>query len=72
MENNCALASKVFMIVSKILVIIGALNWGLAGGFNYNLVEVLLGTWPGIMKIVYILVGLAGVKELVDLVKSYK
>ncbi len=53
--------------VAKILVIIGALNWGLVGigdfaGSNLNVVNLLLGSWPTVESIVYILVGLAGVK----------
>lgn len=43
------------------LVIVGALNWGLVGLLNYNLVEGLLGAWPGLVKLVYLLVGAAAV-----------
>jgi uncharacterized protein len=43
-----------------VLVFIGAINWGLVGAFQYNLVESLLGAWDGVVRIVYILVGLAG------------
>jgi len=46
------------------LVIIGALNWGLVGLLNVNLVNWLLGSWPTVERIVYILVGLAGVWKL--------
>ncbi|MFI5260521.1 MAG: DUF378 domain-containing protein [Candidatus Paceibacteria bacterium] len=48
-----------------ILVIIGALNWGLIGlgsfmgGANWNVVHMLLGSWPMVENIVYVLVGLA-------------
>lgn len=58
-------------IVCKIisaLVIIGALNWGLVGAFNFNLVSMLLGM--GLLaRIVYILVGVAGVMELLKCFK---
>lgn len=50
--------------VSWILVIVGALNWGLVGAFNWNLVEAVFGTWPVVVKVVYILVGLAGLMML--------
>ena len=43
----------------KILVLIGALNLGLVGAFNYNLLEAFLSGM--ILKVVYILIGLAGV-----------
>ena len=47
-----------------ILVMIGALNWGLIGlggfmGSNWNVVNMILGSWPTIEWIVYILVGLS-------------
>ena len=48
-------------IVSFILVIIGAVNWGLIGLFDFNLVTMLLGNWPAVERLVYVLVGLAGV-----------
>lgn len=56
--------------ISYILVIVGALNWGLVaiGGFlgtNLNIVNLLLGSWPMVEWIVYLLVGLAGVYMLV-------
>jgi hypothetical protein len=43
------------------LMVIGALNWGLVGLFGYNLVESLLGSWPSLVMLVYILVGLSAV-----------
>jgi len=46
--------------IGHLLVVVGALNWGLVGAFNFNLVETVLGTWPMVEKAVYILVGLAG------------
>ena len=54
---------------SKILLIIGGLNWGLVGigGFmnkDLNVVHMLLGNWPSIEWIVYVLVGAAAVVKL--------
>lgn len=46
--------------IAKVLVIIGALNWGLVGILNWNLVEALLGSISWLERLVYILVGLAG------------
>jgi len=46
--------------VAIVLVIIGAINWGLIGAFSeFNLVEKILGV-NAVTTIVYILVGLAG------------
>lgn len=55
--------------VSLVLVIIGALNWGLVGigmllDANFNLVDILLGWSPILEALVYLLVGLAGLYVL--------
>ncbi|MBN1281998.1 MAG: DUF378 domain-containing protein, partial [Alphaproteobacteria bacterium] len=42
------------------LIIIGALNWGLVGLFNFDLVVTLFGMGTLITKVVYSLVGIAG------------
>lgn len=46
--------------VSFALVFIGALNWGLVGLFGWNFVEIIFGGVPWLVKLIYILVGLAG------------
>ena len=43
------------------LTIIGALNWGLIGFFDFNLVEALFTAESPITKIVYALVGICGI-----------
>lgn len=42
------------------IAIIGAVNWGLIGFFNLNLVAMLFGSMSWISRIVYALVGLCG------------
>lgn len=57
--------------LSLILVIIGALNWGLIGAFNLDLVATLFGgqtAW--LSRIVYSLVGLAGLYSITLLFKE--
>ena len=44
---------------AKTLVLVGALNWGLVGLLEYNLVEMLVGTWPMLLRGVYTLVGVS-------------
>lgn len=51
---------KVIDIIALILIIIGAINWGLIGIFNFNLVETIFGGFSIISRIIYILVGVAG------------
>ncbi len=53
-----------------LLLIVGAINWGLVGAFDLNLVENLLGSMPMAVKTVYILVGLAGLAGAVSCVKQ--
>ena len=45
--------------ITFVLVIVGGLNWGLVGLFNYNLVDSLFGVMSTPSKIIYMLVGLA-------------
>ena len=47
--------------VCLILMIIGAINWGLVGLFDINLVDSLFGAENVITKVVYVLVGIAGI-----------
>ena len=42
------------------LVIIGAINWGLIGMFNVNLVELIFGADSFVSNLIYSLVGIAG------------
>lgn len=46
--------------IALLLVIIGAINWGLIGFFRFDLVAALFGDMTTISRIVYSLVGLAG------------
>lgn len=52
---------KTLHMITFPLVVVGGLNWGLVGLLNYNLVEMLLGSWPGLVSLVYILIGLSSV-----------
>lgn len=55
---------------ANILVVVGALNWGLMGLLDLNVVHMVLGSMMGLEKIVYILVGLSGVLVLVNMNKK--
>ena len=46
--------------VATTLTIVGALNWGLVGLFKFDLVATLFGDMSALSRIVYSLVGLAG------------
>lgn len=50
---------KILDIIALTLGIIGALNWGLIGFFNFNLVRLIFGE-GGFARVIYALVGLCG------------
>lgn len=49
----------VLCCVAAVLVIVGGLNWGIVGIFNYNVIEAIFGMGSVLTRIVYIAVGLA-------------
>lgn len=51
---------KVVDKIALVLIIIGAINWGLIALFNLDLVALLFGDMTIVSRIVYGLVGLAG------------
>lgn len=51
--------------VAFILVIVGALNWGLVGFFNWDLVAAIFGDMSTVSRIVYDLVGIAALYMIV-------
>ena len=46
--------------IALVFTIIGAINWGLIGLFNFNLVESIFGT-SMLSAIIYMIVGIAGI-----------
>mgnify|MGYP000109748371 CR=1 FL=1 len=51
---------KIIDKIALVLVIIGAINWGLIGLFQFDLVATLFGAMSILSRIVYGLVGLSG------------
>lgn len=52
-------------VVSLILIIIGAINWGLIGFFNLDVVSAIFGNMSMITRIIFAVVGIAGIYSLV-------
>ncbi len=52
---------KSLQAVSLVLTIIGAINWGLIGLFDYNLVASIFGAGTAFERLIYVLVGIAGI-----------
>ena len=60
---------KIIDKIALTLIVIGALNWGLIGLFEFDLVATLFGDMSALSRIVYSLVGVAGlwgIKMLFD------
>lgn len=51
---------KIIDTIALILVIIGAINWGLIGIFEFNLVDTIFGIGSAVSRVIYTLVGLSG------------
>lgn len=56
---------KVIDIIAIVLLLIGGLNWGLIGLFEFNLVETIFGHFPVLVRIIYALVGLSAVYKII-------
>jgi len=52
---------KIINSIALTLVIVGAINWLLVGLFEFNLVDAIFGSLSGITRIIYTLVGIAGI-----------
>lgn len=55
---------KILDTIALILVIIGGINWGLIGFFQFNLVGSLFGAFSMLTRIIYALVGLASLYSI--------
>jgi uncharacterized membrane protein YuzA (DUF378 family) len=55
---------KALDVIALVLVIIGAVNWGLIGFFRFDLVSSLFGTGTAFTRIIFALVGIAGLYSL--------
>ena len=58
---------KLLNPVTLVLVIVGGINWGLVGLFDWNLVAALLGDGSALSRIVYALVGVSALYQLIPL-----
>lgn len=60
MKCNCCIVHK----IAGVLLVVGGINWGLVGAFQFDLVETILGAWPMVVRVVYVLVGLSALSML--------
>ncbi len=58
--------------IALVLTIIGAIAWGLIGLFDFNIVALIFGGAESIFtKIIYILVGIAGILDFKLLIELF-
>jgi hypothetical protein len=58
---------KTIDVVSYVLILIGAINWGLVGFFEFDLVAALFGDMTIVSRIIYALVGVAAIYQILAL-----
>ncbi|MEO8176739.1 MAG: DUF378 domain-containing protein [Sphingomicrobium sp.] len=51
-------------LITLVLLIVGGLNWGLIGLFDFDLVATLFGDMTTLSRIVYVLVGISAVVQI--------
>lgn len=56
--------------IALILAIIGGLNWGLVGAFNFDLIAAIFGAGSAISRLIYIIVGLAALYLIYYAIKA--
>ena len=72
MTNNSMKKLSAVDILVLVLIIVGGLNWGLVGFFNFDLVASIFGSMSIISRVVYGLVGIAAVYQAVTLTSLQK
>ncbi len=50
--------------IAMVLMIVGGINWGLIGLFNYNLVSALFGEMSALSRVIYALVGISALYSI--------
>ena len=54
---------KTLDVLIAALLVIGGLNWGLVGLFNFDLVATILGNMSLVSRIIYVVVGISAVYQ---------
>ena len=62
---------KPLNLITLILLVVGGLNWGLVGLFNFDLVATLFGEKSMLARIVYSLVGVSALWQLIPLFAAF-
>lgn len=62
---------KSLNVITLVLIIVGGLNWGLIGFFDFNLVAAIFGASSWLARIVYALVGISALWQLIPLARVF-
>ena len=60
LEEAKNMGNKIIDGIALTIAIIGAVNWGLIGFFDFNLVAAIFGSMTWLSRIIYALVGVCG------------
>lgn len=64
---------RILKIIALTLTIIGAINWGLIGLFDFNLVALIFGGAESMLTtLIYILVGISGIIDIAILIDYFE
>ena len=63
---------NILNIVTLVLVIVGGVNWGLVGAFDFDLVAAIFGAGSVLARLVYVVVGLSALWQIMPLLASLK
>jgi uncharacterized membrane protein YuzA (DUF378 family) len=57
---------KAIDFIVGLLLVVGGLNWGLVGLFNFDLVALIFGNMSAVSRVVYLLVGLSALYQAIQ------
>lgn len=61
---------RIVNVITLVLLIVGGLNWGLVGLFDFDLVAAIFGEMSALSRIVYTLVGVSALWQIVPLLRG--
>lgn len=59
----------IITMIENILIVVGALNWGLVGLLGLDLVSKIFGAGSVVTRVIFVLVGLAGLHMLLGMLR---
>ena len=62
---------RVINLITQFLVIVGGLNWGLVGLFDFDLVAAIFGEMSALSRVVYVLVGASALWQLIPFFNGF-